>query len=59
MKKKIGDLTLTEVIEIIGRPCSWTCKECEEKHSADYAICHIVVEYDIDTLDLDKEIEVE
>ncbi len=60
MKKKIGDLTLRKVIEISDSPCpTLSCKECREKHSVDFAICHFDIEYDIDTLDLDKEIEVE
>lgn len=57
MKKKIGDLTLREIVEIKGSPCSWTCEECKEKHRIDYAICQ-EIEYDVDTLDLDEEIEV-
>lgn len=59
MKKKIGDLTLKEIIEMSGIPCPWSCTECREKHSANYAICHIEIEYDADTLDLNQEIEVE
>ncbi len=59
MKKKIGDLTLRQAVKIKDRPCIWSCKECKEKHSVDYVVCHINIEYDSDNIDLDQEIEVE
>ena len=61
MGKKLGELTLREFAEIINRPClSATCRECKEKHSADYVICRANFEYDprVESL-LDEEIEVE
>lgn len=59
MKKKIGELTLREFAEIMDRPCSWPCRECKEKHNAEYVFCQSDFEYDSAILDslLDKEIE--
>lgn len=60
MRKKLGELTLREFAEIINRPClSTTCRECKEKHSADYVICRANFEYDPKIeLILDEEIGV-
>lgn len=60
MKKIFGDLTLSEIVEINNKRCPVSsCRECREKHSADYAVCQLDIYYDIDKLDLNQEVEVE
>ena len=62
MGKKLGELTLREFTEIMNRSClAKTCRECKEKHTADYVLCRSDFEYDSGVLEslLDEEIEVE
>jgi hypothetical protein len=60
MKKKLGDLTLREVIELRDKPCPTTyCRECRKNYSAIHAICKANIEYDDGYLDLEEEVEVE
>lgn len=60
MKKKVGDLTLREVIELRDKPCpASNCRKCRIEHNAIHAICVANIEYDGKYLDLEQEIEVE
>lgn len=58
-KIKVGDLTLKQLREILDRSCPWSCKECREKHSADYIICNADFEFNFEDSLLDQDIEVE
>ena len=44
---KVGDLTLRQVKEILETPCSWSCRECREKHNAMAVLCQISLDYDL------------
>lgn len=60
MKKKIGDLTLNEVIKIKGRCHNYkNCTECEEKDKLCYIVCANVDAFVEDNEILNQEIEVE
>lgn len=59
MKKKIGDLTLNEVIRIKGRCHNYNgCIECEEKDKLCYIVCANVDAFVEDNDILTQEIEV-
>lgn len=58
MKKKIGDLTINQVMKIKSRCQNYdNCKECKEKDKICSMVCDIINFIDTDLLD--KEIEVE
>ncbi len=63
MKKKVGDLTLREVVkllELVDMPClNIPCEICRIKRSAIHAMCEAGIAYDKKSLDLEEEIEVE
>ena len=59
MIKKIGDLTLREVIKELEKSCvGTTCSECKDKNSAQAALCEAGITYDTDYLNLEQEVEV-
>lgn len=58
-RKKLGDLTLREVIELKDKPCpELYCKECRKEHEAIHAICVANIAYDSEFLDLEQEVEI-